>query len=274
MRTVSLILAVTSLMACDPFRKAERRIDRPNGEVSNEQGVQGSVVKGSLQSNSSNIISDTTGSLVLPFESFAPRTGLDEMLALPEIQQRMPMADAISNITRLALANSGTPYALVVDAAGTLDIATETGGVCSGSVAFKVLTDLKDSGIAGTVEVEMDFDAVVCPEGSITGFVGLQAEFNALLAQLKIINIVQADVTDAGGEETSIDFAFRLETALLDALALDMSVAVDDDFYTLNIDGDLATGTATLTVVGRDGTVTCDITNSVAACTGVAQFNL
>lgn len=267
MRTLAILLALTSFMACDPFRKAERRIDRPNGKVEDDAAVQSSVQRGSLQANSSDIISNTTDSLALPFENFAPRTDLDRMLALPDVQQKFPMARAISNMTRLALANSPTPYALQVESAGILDASVETGGVCSGTIDFEVLVDLDVIG-ESVVEVQMGFNAVTCPEGSIDGSVAFQASFDALANSLKIINIIEATVSDNVTTET-IDFAFRLDGDLLTAtLALDMSVVVNEDFLTLSIDGSLATGTATLTVVGRDETATCTLSNFSATCEG------
>jgi hypothetical protein len=261
-------------MACDPFRKAERRIDNPNGKTSNEQGVQTSVQKGSQQSNSSNIIDNTTGSLALPFESFAPRTGLDELLADPVLRAKVPYAKTISNLTHLAMSKSATPYALVTSDAGIIDVATETGGTCSGTIDFSVAVDLDGLGLSGEVEVTMTFNAVTCPDGSIDGDVAFKAEFDTLAASLKIVNIIEATISD-NVETEDIDFAFRLDGSLLTGtLALDMSVEADGDFYTLSIDGDLATGSASIVVKGKDGELTCTATNSSVACTGFAEFTL
>ena len=274
-RKLSLLLSVISLMACDPFRKAERRIDNPNGKTSDGQNVQASVQKGSQQSNSSNIIDNTTGSLVLPFESIAPRTGLDELHADPVVRAKVPYAKTISNLTRLAMSKSVTPYALVTSDAGIIDVATETGGTCSGEIDFSIAVDLDGLGLRGDVEVTMAFNQVVCPDGSIDGDVAFKAEFDTLAASLKIINVIEATISD-GVETEELNFAFRLEGSLFDSLVLDMSVEVDEKFLTLSIEGNLNAGQATVAVIGNDGTVNCSIsgngTTGTAECDVVGTF--
>lgn len=275
-RTIALILAAVSLMACDPFKKAERRIKNPNGKVDNEQGVQQSVQKGSQQSNSSNIIDQTSESLVLPFESLVPRTGLDEMLARPDIE--IPHKKMVGNLILLARAHSAEPYAFQTIDAGTIDVTSATGGECSGSIDFSLEVDLDGLGLSGTVRASMGFNQVACPEGSISGDVGLQIEFDTLGNFIKVINVVTATVSDTV-ETNEVDFALLFEAQLLQTsfdVTLAMSVAVDDDFYTLNIDagGTLETGNATLTVVGKDGEVSCTASAGLCTCTGFADFEI
>jgi hypothetical protein len=270
-RQLSLLLALVSVMACDPFRKAERRIDRPNGKTSDSAAVQASVQRGSQQTNSQKIIDATTGSLALPFEALAPRiAGLDELLANPEIRAKTPYAATITNLTRLAMANTKTPYALKIAEAGTIDTASSG---CSGLIDFTVAVDLDGLGARGDVEVQMTFNNIVCPDGSIDGLVALKAKFNALQGELKIINIVEALVSD-NVETEDIDFAFRLDAKAFSNLALDMSVKVDDDFFTLSIEGDLVAGTSSLVVKGKDGELTCtaDATTATASCDAIGEF--
>jgi hypothetical protein len=275
-RKLSLLLSVVSALACNPFNKAERRIDNPNGKTSNTQSVQTSVQKGSLQSNSSSIIDNATSNLVLPFANIAPRTGLEEMLSAPMLQSKVPYAKTIANLTQLALANSATPYALVTTETGSFSIPG-----CSGDVSFSTAVDLDGLGLRGDVEVTMAFNQIVCLnpvdnsiDGSIDGEVAFRAEFDTLAASLKIINLIEATVSN-GVETQDIDFAFRLDGSLLTGiLAFDMSVEVDGKFYTISVIGDLETGSADLVVTGKDGQIDCVVTNSSVACTGIAAFDL
>jgi hypothetical protein len=273
---LSLLLATISLMACDPFRQAERRIDNPNGKTSDEQSVKASVTKGSQQSNSSSIIDTTTSSLVLPFQSLAPRTGLDELLADPVLRAKVPYAQTITNLTHLAMSKSVNPYALEVSNAGIIDVSTETGGACSGAIDFSTSVDLKNAGLSGKVVVTMTFSQVVCPEGSIDGDVAFEAEFDTLAASLKIVNVIEATISDGVATE-ELNFAFRLEGSLFDTLALDMSVEVDGKFLTLSINGNLNAGAATVAVTGKDGTINCTITGTgttgTADCEVIGSFS-
>jgi hypothetical protein len=272
-RKLSLLLALISVMACDPFRKAERRIDHPNGKTSDTAGVQASVQKGSQQTNSQSIIDDTTGSLALPFEALGPRIGLDELLANPEIRAKTPYARTVSNLTRLAMAHTATPFALKTSEAGTIDTNVETGGVCNGTIDFTVAIDLDGLGLRGDVEVQMTFNNVVCDNGSITGDVAFKASFNTVAGELSIVNLIEATISDNVNTE-DISFAFRLKAEAFSNLALDMSVENDGDFFTLSITGDLATGTATLVVKGKDGELNCtsDAVAGTASCDAIGEF--
>jgi hypothetical protein len=275
-RTVALLLAAVSLMACDPFKKAERRINNPNGKVNNEAGVQQSVQKGSQQSNSSNIIDLTSDTLVLPFEALVPRTGLDELLARPEID--IPHKKMVGNLILLARAHSAEPYAFQTVDAGTIDVTAATGGECSGSIDFSLEVDLDGLGLSGTVRSLMSFKQVACPDGSVDGEVGLQVEFDTLALSIKVVNIVTATVSDTV-ETSEVDFGLLFEAGLTETsfdVVLAMSVAVDDDFYTLKIDagGTLEAGEATLTIEGKDGSVSCTATAGLCSCTGFAEFEI
>jgi hypothetical protein len=276
LRKMSYLGVVLALAACNQFNTAERRLDNPKGKVSDSPGVEASVKGGFFQDSSINIIDSTSATLELPFSRtrVEPFPLLDDLFARPEISSRKELHLA-QTLTRLAMEAGAMPYAFSASAEGTIDVAAVTGGECSGTIDFAVSTDLQDLGLAGEVEVTMGYNAVNCVNGgSVDGDIAFRAEFEVPTGFVKIIELVNATVSD-GVETATIDFALRVEIVGFGASAsLDMGVAVDDESYTLSIDGDLFTGNATVEVLGSDGSLSCDVAAGVATCEGNLTFEL
>lgn len=260
-KALFVIPVALGLMACDPFNRAERRLDNPNGSIADAQVA----VRGSFsQDIAADIVSATTGSVTAtPFllqQGAQENPGLAMVLERPELKHHdMRLAQsALALLVKHNALNDATPFVT-----GNIDVALETGGQCTGDIAFDVDADIRILQLFARIDARFDFDNVVCPEGSIDGFVGLRLEVDANLttASFKLLEIVEATISD-NVETKEVDFALR---AIADAVAgdavVDMSVVVDDKSLTVNIVGDLNTGEATLRVIGSDGEVTCEVTS-------------
>lgn len=268
MRTHTLLFALALSAACaDQFEKAERQLDNPSGSVEDEDGVTVAVQAGSSQDNSVSIIETTSESLeAIPFALGNGQRGLpalDAILSQPEFDH--PAFRQVRALTNLALGSA--PLAISTTDAGNIDVAGATGGACSGTINFTVESELNDNLISGSAQVEMGFDAVTCGDDSVDGDIAFRADFDGATFFVKVVEVVDATIV-ADGVENNVQFALRFETEGLVQAAVDMSVEVNGDSYTLKINGDLALGEASFEIVGEDGSLVCEADNFEASCEG------